>query len=91
MSICQRLIKIIRKSGLIRETNVHAFANRPWTSNASYNTVNDGLYMSTKAPQSRWLVSKIDRELIIILLKLKYLKSSVTVINKNKITPIVSI
>lgn len=61
MSISQRLIKIVRKGGFIWETDIYAFSNGPRTSNTSYNTVDDSLYMATETPQSRWLVSKTDQ------------------------------
>lgn len=57
MSVGQWLIEIICKSGIIRKTDVHTFANGPRTSNAPYDTVNNGLYVSAETPQPRWFVS----------------------------------
>jgi hypothetical protein len=58
VSIGQRLIEIVRESGLIGKTDVYTFANGPRAPNTSYNAVDDGLYMSTETPQSRRFVSK---------------------------------
>lgn len=53
----QRLIKIIRKSGSIVQGNEHAFTQGPWAVDATHNTMQYGLYVTTKSPQSSWNVT----------------------------------
>jgi len=58
MSVGQRLIEIVRESGLIGKTDVYTFANGPRASNAPYNAVDDSLYVPTEAPQPRRFIAE---------------------------------